>query len=144
MDKYCRIFSNSRAFNQITFLSMHTDKDRDNKPWRNHPLRLRWCCVQYHMLFTLPGHARRAHLTSKHSPCSFAAIQYISTLLSYIGQHTYTTRNDTLLVGLMDCTHTCMMRDEIKCPFSNFNCCNVEVWERMRNWISHFSGQVIT
>ena len=34
--------------------------------------------------------------------------------------------------------------DEITYPFPNFNGCTVEVWERISNFIPHFTGHVIT
>ena len=34
--------------------------------------------------------------------------------------------------------------DEITYPFPNFNSCTIEVWEWICNFISHFTGHVIT
>ena len=34
--------------------------------------------------------------------------------------------------------------NEIIYPFSNFNCCTIEVWEWISNFIKHFHGHVIT
>ena len=36
------------------------------------------------------------------------------------------------------------MWDEVTYPFPNFNGCAVEVWEWIRNFTPHFTGQVIT
>ena len=36
------------------------------------------------------------------------------------------------------------MWDKITCPFPNFNGTTVEVWEWVSNFISHFTGHVIT
>ena len=36
------------------------------------------------------------------------------------------------------------MRGWITYPFTNFNGCTVEVWERISNFIPHFTGHVIT
>ena len=50
----------------------------------------------------------------------------------------------TLIPALISNNIYYMVEDEITYAFPNFNGCAVEVWEWIRNFIPHFTGNVIT